>query len=264
MVMPIIDGSVFVSGGCATAPRRSTRWLIWNAPILASLAMGSVLAGQVDVGVALARLAAEHGFRIDGREHLQGRLGWLGEGDPSSRLRILLEGFDHILIHGTDGRIERVLVLGVQSQHGSLAPLVGRDLGAQIPAESIELPTQRRGNQHLVGIDLEGAGSRRLPQDLLIDTGADALVLPVSMIARLGIGTADLVAREVQTANGRTHARYGRLPAVWLNGQRVADVAVAFLDDSQLGEHGLLGMSVLGRFRMTIDDQAHVLVLAPR
>jgi predicted aspartyl protease len=84
------------------------------------------------------------------------------------------------------------------------------------------------------------------------------------MIARLGLSPAELSTREVQTANGRASARYGRLPALWLNGRRVPEVTVAFLDDARLGDYGLLGMSVLGRFRMTIDDQAGHLLLEPR
>jgi hypothetical protein len=39
---------------------------------------------------------------------------------------------------------------------------------------------------------------------------------------------------------------------------------VAFLPDDRLGNNGLLGMSVLGRYQMTIDDQGNRLTLSGR
>ena len=44
----------------------------------------------------------------------------------------------------------------------------------------------------------------------------------------------------------------------------VADIEVAFLDDDKLGGGGLLGMSVLGRYQMTIDDEHDKLTLIQR
>ncbi len=235
---------------------------VWLPVLILSPVLAS--AARVEVAVAIERLAAQHGFRVDGRQHLEQGFGWLDDGPLEQQLRELLEGFDHIIIRSPTGEVERVLIMGpttagLPAQPAQLLnPLEPESGGA------IELPTNRRGNQHLVEIALEGAGARRLTEELLIDTGADALVLPASMIARLGLSIADLQMREVQTANGRAQARYGRLPAVWLAGQRVPDVAVAFLEDRQLGGRGLLGMSVLGRFRLTIDDQAHRLLLEPQ
>jgi hypothetical protein len=42
------------------------------------------------------------------------------------------------------------------------------------------------------------------------------------------------------------------------------NVAVAFLDDDKLGNAGLLGMSVLGRYQLTIDDQENRITLTGR
>jgi clan AA aspartic protease (TIGR02281 family) len=98
---------------------------------------------------------------------------------------------------------------------------------------------------------------------LLIDTGADAVVLPTSMIAPLGLEQDALEEREVQTANGRAQALMGTLEAVWLDGERLGGVTVAFLEQEKLGTPGLLGMSVLGRYQMTIDDENNRLTLTP-
>ncbi|MBK1647260.1 retropepsin-like aspartic protease family protein [Rhabdochromatium marinum] len=234
--------------------------------LLLIMMLGSGLSGaaSVELSAELARLAQQHGFRIQGGEYLAEQRGRLIDGSLYQRLRTLLETFDYIIIQRPDGSVERVLILGIKMAGSGMPPTPVHVPVVPATPGFIELPTRRRGNQHLVRVELEGAGARRLGQELLIDTGADALVLPASMISQLGLSTAGLRQREVQTANGRAQARYGQLPAVWLNGQRVADIAVAFLDDAQLGRHGLLGMSLLGRFRMTIDDQAHRLLLESR
>ena len=49
-------------------------------------------------------------------------------------------------------------------------------------ASPIELPTIRSGSQHSVRVSLEGTDGRRVERMLLVDTGADTVVLPASMI----------------------------------------------------------------------------------
>ncbi len=221
---------------------------------------------RVDVAEELERLAGEYGFDIVGEEHLAEAEGRAQGRDAMERLRALLEEFDHIIVQGSGGDIERVIVLGV-TLPGAVPeanePLVAID-GEAPPDAPIELPTIRRGSQHSVRVALEGEGGKRLARVLLIDTGADTLVLPSSLIDNLGVDASSLQAREVQTANGRTEARIGRLAAVWLGSRRITDVEVSFLDDDKLGGSGLLGMSVLGRYQMTIDDQDNRLILTAR
>lgn len=221
-------------------------------------------AARVVVAAELTRLAAAHGFSITGEEHLGDSIG-RGEGDdPVRRLRTLLEGFDHIIVQDGRGAIDRVLILGAAAPGApALEPMVAID-GAPPPDAPIVLPTIRSGSQHSVRVALEGAEGRRLARILLIDTGADTLVLPASLIGTLGIDPDTLEGREVQTANGLAEAQTGVLDAVWLGAQRVSDVAVAFLPDDRLGNNGLLGMSVLGRYQMTIDDQSNRLTLTGR
>ncbi len=219
---------------------------------------------QVDVAVELARLAAEYRFTVTGDQHVADTIGLAEGDDPVQRLRVLLEGFDHIIVADGRGGIERVIVLGA-AEPGALptSPLVAVD-GEPPPDAPIELPTVRQGNQHSVRLALEGADGRRLARLLLIDTGADMVVLPSSLISELGLSPDALEPREVQTANGITQALTGQLEAVWLGAHRVGDVAVAFLDDDKLGNPGLLGMSVLGRFQLTIDDQDNRVTLTSR
>jgi aspartyl protease family protein len=239
------------------------RGLVWAAPANAA---------QVDVAEELARLASANGFTVTGDEHLQDSLG-RAEGDAVyPRVRLLLERFDHIILQRPGGGIERVIVLGKAMPGAALPKTVVQidepDADGDVPAASdsaqIELPTVRNGNQHSVQVSLESAKGERVERALLIDTGADTLVLPASLIATLGIAEDSLRERQVQTANGRVQARIGRLPGLWLGEQRIDQVEAAFLEDDKLGGNGLLGMNVLGRYRITIDDEHDKLTLIRR
>ncbi len=226
-------------------------------------------AAQVDIGPELARLSAEHGFSLIGESYVQDVIGRAEGEDPYRRLRLLLEGFDHIILQNATGGIERVIVLG-KAMPGNAPPKtvveVGDAQGEATEGDSsqIELPTIRSGSQHSVRVSLEGPDGRRVERVLLVDTGADTVVLPASMIEALALAEERLSEREVQTANGSAQARVGALPGVWLGDQRIGDVQVAFLDDDKLGGTGLLGMSVLGGYQMTIDDEQGTLTLTRR
>lgn len=220
-------------------------------------------AAQVEIGPELNRLSAAHGFSVSGVEVLEDERGRSEEVDLYRRLRVLLERFDHILVHGADGEVARVIIMGRTSANPPPKLQINPESSADSASGQIELETIREGAQHSVRVTLEGTGGRRVDRVLLIDTGADAVVLPASMIEPLGLNQASLSEREVQTANGRAQALMGSLEAVWLDGERLPKVAVAFLDVDKLGASGLLGMSVLGRYQMTIDDENNRLTLTP-
>ena len=220
-------------------------------------------AAQVEIGPELNRLSASHGFSVTGLEVLEDERGRSDEIDLYRRLRILLERFDHILVHGANGEVARVIIMGRTNTTPPPKVRIDAESSPDSASGQIELETIREGAQHSVRVTLEGVGGRRVDRALLIDTGADAVVLPASMIAPLGLDQASLSEREVQTANGRVQALMGTLEAVWLDGERLPKVAVAFLDVDKLGTSGLLGMSVLGRYQMTIDDERNRLTLIP-
>lgn len=249
-----------------------------HATLLGGCLVGLVAAAEslVDVSAELDRLMVEHGFEVRGieqTEQMQGR----AEGDELlPRLRLLLDGFDHVIVQNQTGGIDRVIILGEKVAVVSPPPVSdsGPDgasageapaTGAEpTPGEPIVLPTRRQGASHAVTVGLEGAGGQRVDQTMLVDTGADRVVLPASLVAPLGIPPAELRLQQIQTANGMVDGRIGVLNAVWLGEQRVDGVAVAFIEDSKLGGNALLGMSLLGRYRITIDDEHNQLTLIKR
>jgi aspartyl protease family protein len=115
-----------------------------------------------------------------------------------------------------------------------------------------------------VRVSLEGGSGAKVERELHVDTGADYLVLPQSLVSKLGIDKNKLESRDMQTANGRVKAQIGTLPALWLGGSRIADVETAFIGDKSLGENGLLGMSVLRRYKLTIDDDKNRITLGSK
>ncbi|HYN77283.1 MAG TPA: retropepsin-like aspartic protease, partial [Lamprocystis sp. (in: g-proteobacteria)] len=238
--------------------RRAPGRLLLALPLL--LVGAAVGAAQVEVAPELERLMAKHGFTmkpvdLEATRDIKGRA---EEADLLRQLRILLEGFDHVIVQSPKGGVERVLILGEKAPYVPPALPVAAPNPATEPAGTpgeVVLETQRIGASRAVTLTLEGESGRRVQRVLLVDTGADYVVLPTSVIAQLGIAPQDLQQRQVQTANGPTDAMLGTLPAVWLKEQRVTGVAVAFIDDSRLGGNALLGMSLLGRFRVTIDDE---------
>ena len=215
---------------------------------------------RVPVGEELQRLSTAHGFTLVGA----GAIGEEARGRASGeelypRLRKLLVDYDHIIVQKPDGGVERVIILGEKAAY--VPPATSTPAGGAPASGHIELKTTRRGTQHAVQISLEGAGGKRVSRELLVDTGADFVVLPDSLLAMLGIDGEGLRPSEMQTANGKVQARIGSLPAIWLGQNRVENVRVAFLEDGMLGTSGLLGMSILSRFTLTIDDKGNRLTL---
>ncbi|MGQ9659349.1 MAG: retropepsin-like aspartic protease family protein [Thermochromatium sp.] len=223
---------------------------------------------RVEVATELDRLSRELDFDVRGLEQTQGATAHSGGETIIERLHLLLEDFDHVIVQTPDAGIERVIILGEKAAYVPPPMVVeGGESPETAPAsgDEIVLATQRRGAAHLVTLGLESAsGGASIQEVMLIDTGADHVVLPVSLISTLGLSPDTLQQQLVQTANGAIEARIGRVPAIWVGPKRVEDVEVAFIDDQRLGGTSLLGMSLLGRFRMTIDDERNRLTLAPK
>lgn len=224
-------------------------FLLLLLPVFAAAEPPGKSGGQ-NRAAALAALAEAQGFSLSGAERLGDASAPLLEDDlaPEQRLRILLQGFNHVLVRGTDGAIERLIITGRTRN------------AAEVPRE-IALPTRRRGPHHLVEATALGRGNRQIALTLMVDTGATYVVLPLSLAERLGLDPASLRPRQVQTANGPAPARVGHLPGLRLGAERLEDVQTAFVEDRRLGGSMLLGMSVLERYRVTLDDRNDRLLL---
>ncbi|MBK1695496.1 peptidase A2A [Chromatium weissei] len=208
----------------------------------------------VAVTAELERLMSVHGFEVTGIEQTAEAMAHAESDDLFSRLQTLLENFNYVVVQTPNRNVKRVLILGQKTASVASPPATQNSNHASPSANEIVLSTQRQGASHLVTVALEGSNHQKISQLLLIDTGADQVVLPTSLIATLGLNSNALHPRQVQTANGMVSAKAANLPALWLDSQRLPNIPVAFIDDQRLGGQALLGMAVLGRFQMTIDD----------
>lgn len=234
--------------------------------LLVATSISALAAGRVEVAGELQRLAEAHRFVVTGLEQTSGSLGRAEGEELYPRLRRLLENFDHVIVQGQSGLVDRVIVLGEKVPFEPAPPVLlapSSESGSGADGD-IVLATERRGTQHLVRVSLGGKDGSRVERELQVDTGADYLVLPLSLVAELGVDKAALQEREMQTANGKIGARIGNLPFLWLGERRVSNVETAFLEGDKLGSSGLLGMSVLGRYKLTIDDVENSITLGTR
>jgi clan AA aspartic protease (TIGR02281 family) len=230
----------------------------------AALWLSTAVAAQVELAAELERLATANGFTVTGVQHTQEAMGRVDTEELYPRLRQLLSKFDSVIVQSPSGGVERVIILGpkvpVEAPPVAAVPAPEGDTTGEAD-DDVVVQTVRRGTSHAVQASLEGKNGKRVERTLVVDTGADFVVLPTSLLAALGLAAKDMQEREMQTANGKISARIGTLPALWLGDTRIPGVTAAFVDDAKLGENALLGMSVLGRYRMTIDDEQGRLTL---
>lgn len=214
------------------------------------LAMASAWAqddGQAtDLYSQLEALQAQNNIKISGLENIQYEPKITAHGNLEQQLERLLAAFNHITTRNPKGQIERVVILNKKQKR---------------EFDQIVVPARVEGKHLLVSVLLSGDGRVWQTVDMMLDTGADTVVLPESMIAGLGLMEADLVRQPMQTANGTIEAKIGVLQALKLAGETVTEVEVAFVADKQLGKNRLLGMSVLGRYQVHMDDKAQRVTL---
>ncbi|HTO84803.1 MAG TPA: retropepsin-like aspartic protease [Methylomirabilota bacterium] len=131
--------------------------------------------------------------------------------------------------------------------------------------KTLTITTDRLGAHHVIRAALLGPSGHLQMASFIVDTGATDLVLPDSMIERLGFKESDLEPVQLQTAHGVVQARKGVLKAVQLGGpdnnDEVLRVAAVFLSEDDTGGYALMGMNVLGRYSITIEDDANQIIL---
>jgi clan AA aspartic protease (TIGR02281 family) len=199
-----------------------------------------------DLFSQILSLQSQMKIKITGMERIQNEEKVITRGNPEQQIEQLLSSFNHIITRDAQGQIERIVIVNKKQK---------------TEIERIVLPTTHQGNHFMVSVALSGDGSIWQTVDMIIDTGADLVVLPESMIAQLGLTNSTFTHQKMQTANGTTDAKIGKLQTIKIAGETVENVEVAFIADHLLGKNKLLGMSVLGRYQLNIDDTSQVITL---
>ena len=86
------------------------------------------------------------------------------------------------------------------------------------------LKTVRNGPHHIIRAALVGPNRHTQLLSFIVDTGATDIILPASMIAKLGFRESELSTISLQTAHGVTDGRRGFLRSVELGGPNLSDV----------------------------------------
>ena len=196
----------------------------------------------------IAALGKAHGFRIVGAQRIGQAAPVEATGTLEDRIRLLLAGYNFAIVRGPAGGIAAVHIAGAKGPPPELSA-------------KISVKTYRRGASHFLDAVIMGQRPERRRLRLMVDTGASKVILPMSMIEPLGFRDDDLSDATLQTANGEISGKVGTLRSVEIGGAFQRDVAVAFVDDAGLGDNKLLGMSVLSRYIITIDDTANLITL---
>lgn len=199
----------------------------------------------------LEGVSAEYGILIEGLEKTSAAPARSAQGSLREQLRQLLFDFNYILVQSPGGSVEKIFILN-QKKAAPEPP--------EYP-EHIVLNTIRNGDHHVVRAIVQGPSRASIEVSLLVDTGASLVVLPASMLSKLGFSPDELESQEIATANGRLHAKIGQLTSFQMGSERMHAISVAFIEDSLLGSNGLLGMNVLGHYLVTIDDQQNLITL---
>ena len=185
-------------------------------------------------------------IQITGLEKVSNEQIVRASGSLEHQLQQVLASYNHIISRNAKGQIEQVVIINKKQKTGT---------------DRIVLPTRYQDGHFLVSTFISGNGSLWQTLDMIIDTGADLIVLPESMINGLGMADEAFSHREMQTANGKVNAKVGLLQEVRIAGEILENVDVAFIDDHLLANNSLLGMSVLGRYKLVIDDQSKLITL---
>ena len=132
--------------------------------------------------------------------------------------------------------------------------------------QTLTLRFKRQGLAMFVEAKLQGK-----PVYFMVDTGAGYTAIRPSVARQAGVSPPAGAPRAVfHTANGPVEAPFGLIPSLTLGGRRHSNVTYSICetcgqDSSPWGPPiaGLLGMNVLKRYTMTIDEARGVLELSP-
>jgi clan AA aspartic protease (TIGR02281 family) len=140
-----------------------------------------------------------------------------------------------------------------------LAPLLRMRRAA--PPEGASVSLERRGGVWFTEVTINETHTVRF----MIDTGASLCAISPELAESLGIRPVpDAPVVELQTANGRTSGRLVRIPSIRVGEAEAINVPGVVVASANLGRGGILGMSFLSGYVVTIDPARRLLNLEPR
>ena len=134
--------------------------------------------------------------------------------------------------------------------------------GTGLANHAVEVPLQQVGHLFVATVRLNGEQDARL----IVDTGASHSIVSHRLAVELGLySDSSMGAATMNTVGGPVQAPLARIKSFRLAEAEVKDSVVVIYDlpDSPAGVEGLLGLSALRQFQVTLDPTRKVLSLQP-
>ncbi|MCZ6873362.1 MAG: aspartyl protease family protein [bacterium] len=119
------------------------------------------------------------------------------------------------------------------------------------------VPLFRIGNAMLVDVVLDGFLTSRL----LVDTGATLTVISTATARQLGLNLTDAAVIPLQSVSGQFFAPLTKVRSMTVGDATVRDVEVVVHDIASGGGTGLLGMSFMDNFQVTVNAAEETMIL---
>jgi len=149
---------------------------------------------------------------------------------------------------------------------GLLSPFVALAGGLSVvPNPSVNLDSLRSAVPYFQsGGSMVVAGSvNGVPLHFIVDTGASLVVIPPAIAEQAGLQAETGQMIRLQTANGQVSAPMVNVETIAVGELTRRDVT-AVIQNFADGHTGLLGMSFLSAYKMTVDHENQLLLLEPR
>ena len=127
---------------------------------------------------------------------------------------------------------------------------------------TVEVPLQQVGHLFVATVKLNGEQDARL----IVDTGASHSIVSHRLAVELGLySDSSMGTATMNTVGGPVQAPLARIKSIRLAEAEVKESVVVIYDlpDSPAGVEGLLGLSALRQFQVTLDPTRKVLSLQP-
>jgi clan AA aspartic protease (TIGR02281 family) len=141
-----------------------------------------------------------------------------------------------------------------QHNSGSISSIANPEFNLEKNKMQMEY-TERNGNMLVQG-QVNGVAIQ-----FIVDTGATFVAIPPTIAKRAKINTSGAKKVTLQTANGRIEAPLISVSNIDAGGIKQRNILSTVQELSPDGNTGLLGMSFLSNFRMTIDQERKVILL---
>jgi clan AA aspartic protease (TIGR02281 family) len=139
--------------------------------------------------------------------------------------------------------------------------LVPAELPVTPPEQTITVPVRRIGQLYVVSVELNGTRTAQL----IIDTGASHSILSQELVRDMALLPSDFRAGLVvlKTAGGSVDAQVVRIDSMKIATAEVRNTSAAVhtVPDFPAGVDGLLGLSFLHQFEVTLDTAKNELRL---